>query len=348
MYVSSGLAIGYQSAAGSGRVSLAAWMFWVLLLLVLFLAAFILIRDKALRERLGRMWSSVRRRVRKARLKGKIKKETQSRSAAVRDLGKAVWSAGLSHPETKSILEEIKVLEGEKGSQAKEMEALAAETEKLVQSHEAALKILDSKIRDEEGPKKPETVKLAAAKESSSLAEKEAAGVEKELRQTDSGLKSVQKSIARLEADDKLGEEQRAVRSRELKTEADRLAVKKAQLENSLPLLVDKKSKLRSEEAEIQKIVGEFERKIEALEAEKKQEKDRHDRKVGELRKKRSELERKAAGLERRRDPLLESLGNKVNELRPADQILKDLYARIDKIDGTIRSLEEEVRSLGS
>jgi chromosome segregation ATPase len=90
----SAFASSFRAAPDSNKVNLPSWLFWVLILVVVALIAGLLIRDKALRNKIAAGLNKLKKRWIRARLRGKIKKGQRTLSEALPRLGQAAWKAG--------------------------------------------------------------------------------------------------------------------------------------------------------------------------------------------------------------------------------------------------------------
>jgi chromosome segregation ATPase len=80
------------AAPGAVREGLPYWIFWLLLCLILLLLAFIFLRDKDLRRRLNIALSAAKRRVKRATLGLRIKREKRRRGDLQAELGRRAWT----------------------------------------------------------------------------------------------------------------------------------------------------------------------------------------------------------------------------------------------------------------
>ncbi len=121
--------IAFQAVPSIQKERLPYWIFWLMLCLILLLVFFIFLRDKRLRMRLSGFLASARRRSVILRLKFKLKKERQARSAVLKRLGEKAWGEDIRVPGSESLCAELKHLLAERNAAQKEWQDTVAEVE---------------------------------------------------------------------------------------------------------------------------------------------------------------------------------------------------------------------------
>ena len=123
----SAFASSFREVPDSNKVSIPSWLFWVLLLVVAALIAGLLIRDKALRNKIAAGLKKLKKKWIRARLRGKIKKGQRTLDEALQRLGQAAWKAGHRPEESAEAVRELDVLDETIRAKNDEIEKIEAE-----------------------------------------------------------------------------------------------------------------------------------------------------------------------------------------------------------------------------
>ena len=195
----------FRAVPDSNKVSLPSWLFWVLLLVVVALVAGLLIRDKALRDKVAAGLNNLKKKWIRARLRGKIKKGQRTLDEALKRLGQAAWTAGHRPEASAEAVRELSVLhetiQAKKDEIAK-IEAEAAETKQLQAEFSKSQKArIDKQVeaaqphRDELSARQARLKEVALALDD---AEKIVTGADSEIRTAEKA--SIMEAAAKVQA----------------------------------------------------------------------------------------------------------------------------------------------------
>lgn len=115
----------FVSVQGAGvpeiaREGLPYWMAGLLVSVIVLLLVFILLRDRDLRHRVNEFLSGAKKRVKRAQLRLKLKRERKRRTEALGELGRKAWAARPEGEAYESCLANLAILE--KDARAKQAE----------------------------------------------------------------------------------------------------------------------------------------------------------------------------------------------------------------------------------
>jgi chromosome segregation ATPase len=337
---------GYQAAVSGSSILLPLWFFWLLVGLVGALVIILLIRDKALRHGLKNIFSSLRRRVKRTKLEGRIRKETKEKEGALTELGQKAWEIGAKSDATVGIDKDIKALEQKREDNLKEAVVIDSESEKLQSAHQNYKKDVEEKIKLQEEKKSPHAEHLSQTKESLKRNEADLSHVEKEIRAADKEKADAEKEITKTEQNTALSEEMKQTKIAELNARIFELTKKKEELESKRPALEEQKSRLLQQKEDDQNRVKEFDQTISSFREEEKERQKVFDKEMKQWQKKKDVLVDKNKEIDNQKQPLFFRLGKALYEKRVESPDLEDIYTRIEEIEKTVREYEEKRREL--
>lgn len=337
----------FQPSTPESRVILPLWVFWLLIGLIGALVILLLIRDKALRRGLKNSFLSARRRVQRARLESRIKRETKEREKALNALGQKAWSIGIKLESAADILKSIQALEQKKKGSLKESAGIDSEMEKLQDAHAEYRKSQEEKIKEQEEKKNPHAEHLSQTNESLKQAEADLSHIEKEIRAADKERTEAEKEITKIEENIQLSSEIKQNKIEELKTKVFEMTKKKEDLEVKRPSIEEQKSRLLQQKANDQNKIKEFDQAITAFHEEEKERQKVFEKEQKEWQKKKDVLIKKNKEMEEEKQPLFTQLGKALFEQRVESPELDDIYTRIETIDKAVQEVEEKRKELG-
>jgi chromosome segregation ATPase len=288
------------------REGLPYWAFWLLIFVIVLLVTFIFLRDKDLRRRLDYLLSGGKRRFLRIRLRVRLRRERQKRQGFIKDLGQKAWSLDLKLAASESILRELGALEKKRRALQDEWQADYVRLEALHKKLGEFKAENERAAAEEEARKKPHEIRWYELKEKSKALDKDFKAAEK----GGNGGASAEERAQRLAG---LAQERASLT-------ADMDGVRKA-LEELDRRAAEVRSRGRIQVLSFEAEIREWEKA-----------KDRVQERIREV--------------ERRMDPLFESLGAIVNEVRPDNAELFGLFSTIDRLDKTIEDLTLRIESL--
>ena len=343
----SAFASSFRAVPDSNKVSLPSWLFWVLLLVMAALIAGLLIRDKALRNKIAAGLKKLKKKWIRARLRGKIKKGQRTLDEALQRLGQEAWKAGHRPEASAEAVRELDALHETIRSKNDEIEKIEVEATGTKQVQADFLQSQKARIDEQVEAARPHREELsgrqARLKEVELAlgdAEKTATGVETEIR-------TAEKELAGIEADAAMEAGRKQIGLAETRNKIEALIRKKADSADRVAPLRAEKASIMESAAKVQAILDGYDKAIEGLGDELIEKMRTSEALVAEMDKKKSGLKAEIDRTEKKKRPYWIDLGKKLNEKRVDDPALASLYAEIDGIDKTIRENEARHKDLG-
>jgi len=201
----SAFALSFREVPDSNKVSIPSWLFWVLLLVVAALIAGLLIRDKALRNKIAAGLKKLKKKWMRARLRGKIRKGQRTLDEALQRLGQAAWKAGRRPKESAEAVRELDVLHETIRAKNDEIEKIEVEAARTKQVQADFLQSQKARIDKQVEAARPHREELsgrqARLKEIELAlgdAEKTLTGAEKDIRTAEKA--SIMEEAAKIQA----------------------------------------------------------------------------------------------------------------------------------------------------
>ncbi len=343
----SAFASSFRAVPDSNRVSLPSWLFWVLLLVVAALIAGLLIRDKALRNKIAAGLKKLQKKWIRARLRGKIKKGQRALDEALPRLGQAAWKAGHRPEASTEAVKELDVLHETIRAKNDEIEKIEVEAARTKQDQADFLQSQKAKIDkqvEEAQPHREELSGRQARLKEVDLAlgdaEKTGAGAETEIR-------TAEKELAGIEADAAIDAGRKQARRAEIRNKIEALIRKKADSADRAAALRAEKASIVETAAKVQTVLDGYDKAIKGLGDELSEKTRTSEALMAEMDKKKSGLKAEIDETEKKKQPHWVALGKTLNEKRVDDPALASIYAEIDGIDKTIRENEARHKGLG-
>ncbi len=321
------------------------WVFWVLIIIVLFLSAVILSRDKGIRQGIKNIFARLKKKIRVARIKAKINRENEKMRDLLKNLGQETWSKGIAVGGVEEEVQEAKTLQDEKAKMESEIGSLNSEIEKNRKSWEEFNKKQNGFIKDHEKKREPLAAEFNKLKKSLDEWEKELHEKEKLKSRIEKKLSGNQKKIEEIESDEYLSKIEKKEKRTELENAIKELEINLRNLGNEHRSLNERGPQIRSKLGEIEPKVRELDGRIKSLKDEQKSEEKRVDEIIADQRKRRNTLIGQKTLTINRLDALFEKIGKKVNRSRVENTALSGLYAQIDSLNKVIRELESQLSS---
>lgn len=290
------------------------WTFWLLICVIFLLVAFIFLRDKDLRRRLSYLLSGGKRKVLRLRLQMRLKKEKQRRAGFVKELGSAAWGLDPRPAAGERLYGELRALEEKRASLRAEWQGAVDRLETLRTKAEEAKAAARAETAVEEERKKPHELRWRELKEKDRALEKEIKAAGKVAAKNGAAPAAAAAADAEMAARPDLLRDGRAAI-------AEELASVQKELETIDGRIGDIREKARVLTRTLEAEVREWER-----------DRDGTQEKIREA--------------ERLMEPLFDGLGAIINEARPDHLSLVAFYAKIDRIDKSVRDLTERIAAL--
>jgi hypothetical protein len=174
------------------REGLPTWIFYLLLSLILLLVVFIFLRDRDLRERLDAFFSGAKKRVQRARLRNRLRREKRRRTETLAELGRKAWAARLPGEAYESFHANLALLEKDGSAKQAELQSIVSRALDLRKRHEEARRMAKRAKNpgiSEEGAAGPDSREFRIEER---RLKKDIAACEKEIRSGQAYLRSVE------------------------------------------------------------------------------------------------------------------------------------------------------------
>lgn len=324
--------------------SFPAWVFWLLVCIIAVLLIFIIIRDKRARAKIGGFFSWIGSKIRMARIKSKINRETQEKMKVIARLGQLAWDNQIDLAEIGSETREIKKLKEDLVLINNDIRELDSELEKHQTRTEAIKKDHDTGISSLEEKKKPLALRHKELlrqidsignkiKENDKLKTKLARDIRHQIQEMEKTGKDGY--LSKIEKDLKLKEYEKKIEV--LKQKEPRFQ----SIQNTVEV---EKQNISGQITELNAKIDEMESRINGLKKEFSEQHKKDEEIIGNLQKNRKALSIKKIGIEKQLTVLFEKTGEKLNQNRPDRPELKEIYSRIDLINQHIRELESKMK----
>ena len=151
-----------QAPAAEASEGLPFWLLWILLCVILLLAAFIFLRDKDLRRRISAFLSGARRHMTRLRIQAKLKREKDKKVALWRELGKKAWDQDVQASCIDEECGKLAALDEEIGRHQKTWHDVYSRIEVLGREHDAAVKRFRELVTEQEEARRPHQEEMLA------------------------------------------------------------------------------------------------------------------------------------------------------------------------------------------
>lgn len=336
----------FGAVPDSNKVSLPSWLFWVLLLVVVALIAGLLIRDKALRNKIAAGLKKLKKKWIRARLRGKIKRGQRALDEAVQRLGQAAWKAGHRPEASTEAVRELDVLHETIRAKNDEIEKIEAEASGTKQVQADFLQSQKARIDKQVEAARPHREELSGRQARFKELELALGDAEKTVTGAETEIRAAEKELAGIGADAAIEVGRKEACRAETRNKIGALIQKKADSEDLVAGLRAEKASIMEAAAKVQAILDGYDKAIMGLGDELGEKMRTSEALVAEMDKKKSGLKAEIDETEKKKRTHWVALGKRLNEKRVDDPALASIYAEIDRIDKTIRENEARHKDL--
>ncbi|MCI0470636.1 MAG: hypothetical protein L0Y73_03155 [Candidatus Aminicenantes bacterium] len=322
---------------------MATWIFWLMLVVIVVLFAVLVIRDSKLRDALKRFFSGIKKKIRVARLRSKIKNENEKIRDLLKKLGEETWRKHVTADFISEEKSSADNLDTEKQGVDAAIEKLNGEIEKNKQAFDEFSKKQDASLKEQDEKRTPLANDLSRLKKELQTREKEVNEREKTIAKLEKKTAAGREKIAEIEKNANLPDEEKKKRKDEIENDIKEATANRDTAQQEMESLGKEKPALEKRIAEIEPVVKELDGKINALKEEKKAEEKKMDEIVAGLKKNRNDSIARQNQLKKELDALFEKIGEKIAKNRVQNSDLAPLYTQIDSLKQTIQDLEKQV-----
>ncbi len=315
----------------------------ILVLIILVLVAFILIRDKKIRDKVKGFFTVIGRKIKNARIKSKIEKEEKEVAELLSKLGEKGFGVGIYPDNTEELIEGIKKEKGIIEKFAKALSDNEKKIEKLKSEYEIFESLKKSEIEKEEKVKEPVEKKYKDVIRLVSDLKKESEDNEKKITKIGKGIEKAEAELDRLSKDELLDPEERSGRRereentlKDLRKELSGRTMRETAIPGEL-------SSLEKEETDLKLKLEIFNKNLEKLESELKNTEKKHDEKISELVKEKGHFAGEKTKSSNTLKDLFEKLGIIFDKERPENNDLSVIYIDIDRARERIKNLQSQI-----
>lgn len=322
---------------------MATWVFWLMLIIIIVLCAVLLIRDSKLREAIKRFFSGIKKKIRVAQLKSKIKNENEKMRELVKKLGEETWRNQAAVELVPGEKNKADNLDAEKKGVDAEIEKLNGEIEKKKQAFDDFSKKQEASIKEQDEKRTPLANELSRLKKELQSKEKDINEREKTIAKLEKKSTTGREKVAEIEKDGNLSDDEKKKKKEEIENAIKESTGSRDTAQQEKESLEKEKPALEKRIAEIEPVVKEFDEKISALKEEEKSEEKKMDENVAVLKKNRNSSLARQSQLQKELEALFEKIGEKVDKNRVENSALAPIYTQIDSLKQTIQELEKQV-----
>ncbi len=319
------------------------WLFWLLLWVILLLTAFIFLRDKDLRRRMSSFLSGARRRMACLRLQARLKKEKQKKAALWKELGKTAWQEEVRTDAVEKEFDKLAAIEEDIGRLQKTWHDVYSRIEALGREHEASVKRYRELTGDLERARAPHDEELRSLLAKRNEVREALESGRRELDAQEALLKSVDKEVLQAEGSAKLSEPEKGARIEKAREKAAALINEVKGSRERIPRLEEERRHLDIKIEEVEKRVQDLNDRISRAGEEQKELLRAQDKELREWRDNKDRLQDRIVEDKRLMEPLFESAGRALDEVRVENEALAVVYFQIDSVNKAIGELESRI-----
>jgi chromosome segregation ATPase len=336
----------FQTQPAETRDGLPYWIFWFLLCIILLLVAFIFLRDKDLRQKLNLFFFRAKNNLIKIQLQVRLKKERRKKDGLIRELGKKTWREGIRVVKSKKIERNLKNLEKNRIRFQKKLEEINSKIEMLKNELIESDQKFDDEVKEQQAKIKHQREKLAEVDENQRQKKFDILQKKQEIEDLKINLKAVDKKAKKIENNHNLLEEKKKIKSAQIEQKIKNLEKKREIILKEIRQLRKEKTEIAKEKTALQEMVELCERRIKEIEEAKNEQRHRFLREAQVWQKEKEKIHDKLREIVKQKEPLFESLGKLIDDLRVDNELLDAFYSQIDKVDKRIRELERQTQNL--
>ncbi|MCP5046557.1 MAG: hypothetical protein GY940_05245 [bacterium] len=332
-----------NETAGSIDGGVAYWVFWLMLAVIVFLAAVILIRDKSIREGVKNIFFRVRRKIHDAGVKIKISREKEKAAAFLVELGKKAWEKNIHPDGTGNIDAQLHQLRREEGALENDIEALQKKMDQDRRTFEGYKKDRETAVNEQEQLKSPEVKEFNRLKKQLHDIEKNTTEKEKLKARHEKKVATYKKKIVETREDNTLSKIEIQTTTSQLEGDINRLEQDIKGLTRDLEPLVRERGNPARAIEDIKPRITRYDETIKRFKDELKgREKEYETQKRNQVKKK-GNLEEKRRQLQQQANTRFGKLGEVLNARRIENPVLSRLYSELDSVEATIKRLEKQL-----
>jgi chromosome segregation ATPase len=335
-----------QNQPSMPREGMRFWVFWFLLSVILLLVFFIFLREKRLRQKLNLFLSRAKRGFIKSRLQARLRKENLKKTELIRELGEETRKQGISIEESREVDEELKKLEDNMNASQTEIKQMDSKIQMFKSQLEESSRKHEDQIRKMEAEIKPYIEKMTKAKEKEKLIELNLIKKQHEIEEGDKKLQAAAKEAKEIEANAELPEDEKRTRGEKAKEKIRNLESQKEKTQEELEQLREERPALEKEMKGLQRRINDCERTVKQIDKEKKEQTRSFHKEIKELEKSKQKVQKKIEDIVLEKEPLFESLGKIIDEVRVKHSKLAIFYSQIDRTNRNIKEIETNIQNL--
>lgn len=321
------------------------WIFWMMLLLIIFLIAVILIRDKGIREGLKQLFSLMGKRFQHTKAKLALQKEKEKMAALLLELGKKVAETNRYPPGSETIQTHLKDYRQKENQLDKETETLLLEIKQLNHSFEQFNQTQINSLEEQENLKAPLVEQVSQLKKERTLMEKETGNKEKLKIKHEKKIVHHQERLTEIAADPSLSKVEKQNQTRELKTVVTDLEQQVENLNHVLEPLYEKRGNPAQRMQRLTPRILEYDRQIKQIKDERKRREKEFDAQNKAMQKQKENLLTSKKRLLEQAEIQFKKLGEAANENRYDDPRLSIFHTRLDQVKAALKRLQRQLRT---
>ncbi len=335
-----------QAPPPGSNEGLPYWAFWLLLCIIFLLVVFIFLRDKDLRRRLSLFLFGAKKKLIKIRLQARLRRESRRKTEVLRNMGKKIWQEAIQIPKGEKIHKELINLQqhiDETEQESKELQTkiteLEADLQKFSQKH-------DELVKDQILARNPYQAKMIAIVNEEKLLEIDIIQKQRELEGLGRGINTLREESRHKGIEPSFPEKNGQKNQSEANHKLEEMIKNRDETDERIKNLVEKRLNLEMERKAHQEKLDELDGKLRKIEEGGKKRIKEFHKEIKEWEKNKEKLLERIKHHEKRKEPLFERLGEKADESRENQEELSLFYAQIDRSNGRIQELEQQIKNL--
>lgn len=262
-----------------------------------------------------------------SRFGNEIKQSNKTKKTLLDELGQKAWEARISDPAYAQEWANLETLEEQITSITNFSQSLQEQASQLNQQHEDLSRVFDDQLAEKYKLRKDTESKLKQAQAELYRLESDIEALANQKASLQREIKSTRSDRINAESSD---EPDRSEILSALNLRLDDLVAKLLSVSNEEPELAGRIPAFQSEVISLNSSLTELDQQIRQIEGQKAQELEPLEKQMDSLEKQVKQKANEVKETENKMEPLINDLGKRVDEARPASEVLQDAYNSLD------------------
>ena len=282
----------------------------------------------------------------KIQLQVRLKKERRKKDGLIKELGKKTWREGIRVVKSKKIERNLKNLEKNRIRFEKKLEEIDSKIEIVNNELIECDQKYDDEVKEQQAKIKHQREKLNEVDENQRQKKFDILQKKQEIENLKINLKAVDKKAKDIENNHNLLGDKKKNKTAQIEQKIKSLENKKEVILKEIRQLRKERTEIAKEKEALQEMVELCERRIKEIEEAKNEQRHKFLREAQVWQRDKEKIHDQLREIVKQKEPLFESLGKLIDELRIDNELLDTFYSQIDKVDKRIREIERQIQSL--